>query len=120
MSGAPARAFPRRPRLVAGDRQRTRQRHGGVERPDDPVLEDHGLTLAPPKITLARVSQTASIAPGRTSLRRAAAICRNDRRRSAVAWIVTVDRMRGMDAGPGTALGGLGWYLGIWVTMMAR
>src|SRR5437868_9809813 len=27
--------------------------------------------------------------------------------------------MQGMDAGPGTDLGGLGWYLGIWVTMMA-
>src|SRR5262245_49415669 len=27
--------------------------------------------------------------------------------------------MRGMDAGPGTGLGGLGWYLGVWVTMMA-
>jgi predicted metal-binding membrane protein len=36
-----------------------------------------------------------------------------------VAWLVTIDRMRGMDAGPGTDLGGLGWYLGIWVTMMA-
>src|SRR5262249_8534184 len=36
-----------------------------------------------------------------------------------VAWIVTVDRMSGMDLGPGTNLGGLGWYLGIWVTMMA-
>lgn len=36
-----------------------------------------------------------------------------------VAWIVTVQRMRGMDAGPGTDLGSLGWYLGIWVTMMA-
>jgi predicted metal-binding membrane protein len=35
------------------------------------------------------------------------------------AWIITVDRMRGMDAGPGTDLGGLGWYVGIWVTMMA-
>jgi predicted metal-binding membrane protein len=34
-------------------------------------------------------------------------------------WIVVVERMRGMDAGPGTDLGGLGWYLGIWVTMMA-
>lgn len=38
---------------------------------------------------------------------------------AVVAWAVTVDRMRGMDAGPGTDLGGLGWYLGIWVTMMA-
>jgi predicted metal-binding membrane protein len=35
------------------------------------------------------------------------------------AWIVTVARMRGMDAGPGTDLGGLGWFLGIWLTMTA-
>ena len=35
------------------------------------------------------------------------------------AWVVTIGRMRGMDAGPGTDLGGLGWYLGIWVTMTA-
>ncbi len=34
-------------------------------------------------------------------------------------WIVTVERMRGMDAGPGTGLGGLGWFVGVWVTMMA-
>jgi predicted metal-binding membrane protein len=38
---------------------------------------------------------------------------------AAAAWAVTVERMRGMDAGPGTDLGGLGWYLGIWVTMTA-
>jgi predicted metal-binding membrane protein len=36
-----------------------------------------------------------------------------------VAWIVTVERMRGMDAGPGTDLGTLGWYLGVWVTTTA-
>ena len=36
-----------------------------------------------------------------------------------VAWIVTVDRMSGMDMVPGTNLGGLGWFVGIWVTMMA-
>jgi predicted metal-binding membrane protein len=36
-----------------------------------------------------------------------------------VAWVVTVQRMRGMDAGPGTDLGTFGWYVGIWVTMMA-
>ena len=34
-------------------------------------------------------------------------------------WIVTIERMRGMDAGPGTDLGGLGWFIGIWLTMMA-
>ena len=27
--------------------------------------------------------------------------------------------MRGMDAGPGTDLGTLGWFLGVWVVMMA-
>jgi predicted metal-binding membrane protein len=32
---------------------------------------------------------------------------------------VTLQRMRGMDAGPGTDLGALGWYLGSWVTMTA-
>jgi predicted metal-binding membrane protein len=36
-----------------------------------------------------------------------------------VAWIVTVQRMRGMDAGPGTDLGGFLPFLGIWVTMTA-
>jgi predicted metal-binding membrane protein len=37
----------------------------------------------------------------------------------AVAWVVTVERMRGMDEGPGTHLGELGWFLGVWVTMTA-
>ena len=36
-----------------------------------------------------------------------------------IAWIIVVERMRGMDGGPGTDLGALGWYVGIWVTMMA-
>ncbi len=38
---------------------------------------------------------------------------------AAVAWLITHRRMAGMDAGPGTDLGALGWYVGIWVTMMA-
>ena len=38
---------------------------------------------------------------------------------AAVAWWSTSDRMSGMDAGPGTALGALGWFLGVWVVMMA-
>jgi predicted metal-binding membrane protein len=36
-----------------------------------------------------------------------------------VAWLVTFARMDGMDDGPGTALGSLPWYVGVWVTMMA-
>jgi predicted metal-binding membrane protein len=38
---------------------------------------------------------------------------------AAVAWSSTADRMSGMDAGPGTALGALGWFTGVWVVMMA-
>jgi predicted metal-binding membrane protein len=38
---------------------------------------------------------------------------------AAAAWWSTVDRMRGMDAGPGTDLGTLGWFIGVWVVMMA-
>jgi predicted metal-binding membrane protein len=38
---------------------------------------------------------------------------------AAVAWIVTDDQMSGMDAGPGTDPGTLGFFLGVWVVMMA-
>jgi predicted metal-binding membrane protein len=38
---------------------------------------------------------------------------------AAVAWWSTADRMDGMDAGPGTDLGALGWFLGVWIVMMA-
>jgi predicted metal-binding membrane protein len=38
---------------------------------------------------------------------------------SGVAWWSTADRMRGMDDGPGTGLGTLGWFLGVWLVMMA-
>jgi Predicted metal-binding integral membrane protein (DUF2182) len=38
---------------------------------------------------------------------------------AAGAWAVTGDRMGGMDAGPGSELGGLGWFAVVWVTMMA-
>ncbi|GAB88684.1 DUF2182 domain-containing protein [Gordonia rhizosphera] len=38
---------------------------------------------------------------------------------AVLAWWWTVDQMRGMDAGPGTALGTLGWFLLVWLVMMA-
>jgi predicted metal-binding membrane protein len=38
---------------------------------------------------------------------------------AAIGWWSTVDRMRGMDDGPWTALGTFGWFLGVWVVMMA-
>ena len=38
---------------------------------------------------------------------------------AASAWWWTAERMEGMNAGPGTALGSIGWFTGVWVTMMA-
>jgi len=38
---------------------------------------------------------------------------------AGLAWWSTGVQMRGMDAGPGTALGGLGWFVGAWAVMMA-
>ena len=38
---------------------------------------------------------------------------------AALAWWWTVQRMAGMDAGPGTDLGTLGWFTGSWAVMMA-
>ena len=38
---------------------------------------------------------------------------------AAVGWAWTAREMRGMDNGPWTHLGALGWFLGLWVVMMA-
>ena len=38
---------------------------------------------------------------------------------AGLAWWWSAQRMAGMDAGPGTDLGTLGWFAGIWVVMMA-
>ena len=38
---------------------------------------------------------------------------------AAGCWALTDARMAGMNAGPGTALGGLGWFAISWVVMMA-
>jgi predicted metal-binding membrane protein len=38
---------------------------------------------------------------------------------AVLGWVWTMREMRGMDAGPWTALGSLGWFLGVWVVMMA-
>jgi predicted metal-binding membrane protein len=38
---------------------------------------------------------------------------------AGVGWWWTVREMRGMDAGPWTGLGGVGWFVGVWVVMMA-
>jgi predicted metal-binding membrane protein len=38
---------------------------------------------------------------------------------AAVAWAITNERMAGMNAGPGTDPGALGFFIGVWVVMMA-
>jgi len=38
---------------------------------------------------------------------------------AVVAWLVTRDRMGGMESTPGADLGGLGFYVTVWVVMMA-
>ena len=38
---------------------------------------------------------------------------------AAVGWWWTVGQMQGMDDGPWTALGAFGWFLGVWIVMMA-
>jgi predicted metal-binding membrane protein len=38
---------------------------------------------------------------------------------AALCWWWTASRMDGMDDGPWTALGGFGWFVGVWVVMMA-
>ncbi|MFZ0919026.1 MAG: DUF2182 domain-containing protein [Candidatus Dormiibacterota bacterium] len=38
---------------------------------------------------------------------------------AGLAWWATAGQMAGMDAGPGTDLGALGWFIGVWVLMMA-
>ena len=38
---------------------------------------------------------------------------------AGAGWWWTVEQMRGMDDGPWTGLGTFGWFLGVWVVMMA-
>ena len=38
---------------------------------------------------------------------------------AGIGWWWAVDQMRGMDNGPWTDLGAVGWFLGTWVVMMA-
>ena len=38
---------------------------------------------------------------------------------AGVAWWATANQMAGMSAAPGAELGALGWFVGVWVVMMA-
>jgi predicted metal-binding membrane protein len=38
---------------------------------------------------------------------------------AALCWVLSVQRMQGMDMGPGSALGSFSWFVPTWVIMMA-
>src|SRR3954465_5202072 len=57
-------------------------------------------------------SMTATLAASRTRIALLLAL-------AGAAWLVASARMSGMDMGPGTELGSLGWFAVTWVVMMA-
>ena len=65
------------------------------------------------------MSTTAGLAPALSAARARLGLIAALFALAAVAWWSTADRMGGMDAGPGTDLGALGWFLGVWIVMMA-
>src|SRR5207244_8733363 len=76
-----------------------------------PLVRQHGQERALPGVRLVGIAAEPRRVRAATVALLVAAIL--------ATWVVTVERMRGMDAGPGTDLGSLGWYAGVWVTMMA-
>jgi predicted metal-binding membrane protein len=78
-----------------------------------------GLTAAAPVPLAGGRSDRAELATAFTAVRARLGLVVLLLALAAVAWWSTADRMAGMDAGPGTDLGALGWFLGVWVVMMA-
>jgi predicted metal-binding membrane protein len=84
-----------------------------------------GRTIKSPSGTLGAVMSTPGGASGvaryspltamRTELGMVAALLAA----AGLAWWSSAERMAGMDAGPGSALGAVGWFTGVWATMMA-
>jgi predicted metal-binding membrane protein len=70
-------------------------------------------TLANPRVTRSELGDAFAAARTRLGLVALLFVL------AALAWWSTADRMAGMDAGPGTNLGALGWFVGVWVVMMA-
>ena len=66
-----------------------------------------------------RVSVGAGLAPAWAAVRTRIALVVLLLALAVVAWWSSGSRMRGMDDGPWTALGAFGWFLGVWVVMMA-
>jgi predicted metal-binding membrane protein len=69
--------------------------------------------------TQERVARGAGLAPAFAAARTRLALVGLLFGLAAIGWWWTIDQMRGMDDGPWTGLGTLGWFLGVWVVMMA-
>ena len=66
-----------------------------------------------------RASRLAGLAPAFAAVRTRLTLVALLFALAGLAWWITADRMRGMDEGPGTNLGALGWFVGVWIVMMA-
>jgi predicted metal-binding membrane protein len=78
-----------------------------------------GVTSAAPAAIAGRRSERGELAQAFVAMRGRLGIVALLLVLAAAAWWSTAHRMAGMDAGPGTALGALSWFLGVWVVMMA-
>ena len=68
---------------------------------------------------LATGSDTAGLTPAFTAVRARVGLVVTLFAVAGLGWVWSAHQMRGMDGGPWTSLGSLGWFLGIWVVMMA-
>jgi predicted metal-binding membrane protein len=66
-----------------------------------------------------RGTSTAGLAPLYAAVRARFALVALLFAAAAVGWVWIAREMRGMDNGPWTALGRFGWFVGVWVVMMA-
>ena len=66
-----------------------------------------------------RVPGKAGLAPAYAAARSRLGIIAALLALAGASWWWTVDEMRGMDDGPWTGLGTLGWFVAVWVVMMA-
>jgi predicted metal-binding membrane protein len=67
----------------------------------------------------ARPAPTSGLAPAYTAIRTRVGLVVLLLVLAGLGWWWTAGQMQGMDAGPWTALGTFGWFIGVWVAMMA-
>jgi predicted metal-binding membrane protein len=66
-----------------------------------------------------RLSKDKGLAPAFVAIRARLALVSLLFALTGIGWWWTAGQMQGMDNGPWTSLGAVGWFLGVWVVMMA-